>query len=245
MAERNHVHDAVVLRTRESPSGARILTLMTRDSGLLDAFVFGGAKSALRSLASPYIHGSAYIYADPVKDYRTLRDFAVAESFTGLRESLERLQCAALACETTIRTSGGGGESASCMDLLLDTLRELDRAPPGAEPYAAFLFIWRELGIMGLQPDLSACVHCGAPLARDAWLDPMGEGLVCPACAQDDHGAMIPSGSRAWLARTEGRGFRDALTAKADQATIAGLRALLFPLARMAAEGPLHSLDTM
>lgn len=243
MAERNHIHDAVALRARESPAGARILTLMTRDAGLVDVFVFGGAKSKLRSLASPYIHGTAYVYADPVKDYRTLRDFEVVEPFSGLRESLERLQGAAVASETTIRTAGGAGEPDASMDLLLDALRELDGVASGSELYPVMLFLWRQLGTMGLQPDLSACLHCGALLLRDAWLDPSGEGLSCGSCAPPERAGIIPAGSRTWLAKTEGKPFHDALAAKADASSLAGLRALVFPLARRAAEGPLYSLE--
>lgn len=202
MAERNRIHDAVVLRSRESPSGDRILTLLTADSGLVDAFVFGGGRSKLRSLASPYVHGRAFIYADPVKDYRKLSDFEVIESFTGIRESLQRLWGASVAAEMLIRSSGGGGDFDEVTALTLDTLRALDKADDDQTVYPTILFLWRLLVIIGLGPDIHACVACGRPLSafpsgedsgghsagRNArpsavFLDPLQEGLLCLVCA--------------------------------------------------------------
>lgn len=262
MAERNHVHDAVALRARESPAGDRILTFMTRDAGLVDAFVFGGAKSKIRSLASPYVHGTAFIYADPVKDYRTLRDFEALEVFPGLRESLGRLWGASVAAEMNLRTSVPGGENEEAMDLLLSVLRALQDSGEAEAAYPVLLFLWRHLGIMGLKPDTSWCQHCGASLSGvgAAFLDSDCEGFACEACSHEGYSAhaeyqsaapiRAPSGSLAWLRRADaafssGGGFDEALRARADPATLAGLKAVVFALSRRAAEGPLFSLDAM
>jgi hypothetical protein len=52
MATRSASFDAIILRSKEVPSGARVATLLSAEEGIVEAFVFGGGKSKLRSLAS-------------------------------------------------------------------------------------------------------------------------------------------------------------------------------------------------
>jgi DNA repair protein RecO (recombination protein O) len=161
---RNLVYEALVLRTRESPAGDRILTIMTAEEGLIDVFVFGGPKSKLRSLASPFASGRAFIYADPAKDFRKLNDFEVRDSYPALREELGRLWAAGLVAELLIKTSGGGGDFPPVLELGRDTLRSLDAGMPQSSDYAVALFLWRLVGMLGLGPDANACVSCGRRL---------------------------------------------------------------------------------
>jgi DNA repair protein RecO (recombination protein O) len=202
---RNLVYDALVLRAKESPGGDRILSLMTADSGLVDVFVFGGPKSKLRSLASPYAAGRAFVYLDPVKEYRKLSDFEVREHFPGLREDLGKLWAAGLVAELLLKTSGGGGDFAEVLELALACLGGLDRARrPADADLALSLFLWRFVGLIGLGPDPSECARCHArlgpgeaggpggaygpgdarPLASGAVYSPNLSGFLCPRCAR-------------------------------------------------------------
>jgi recombinational DNA repair protein (RecF pathway) len=128
MPHRNLSYEAVVLRARESPGGDRIVTFLAADEGLVEAFAFGGPKSRLRSLASPYHAGTAWIYRDPVKNYQKLSDFAARQTFPFLRESLRRLWSASYFAEILLRTDAAGGESRAAYNLLLDGLSSLDAA---------------------------------------------------------------------------------------------------------------------
>lgn len=212
VANRNLVYEALVLRARESPGGDRILSLMTAEAGLVDAFVFGGPKSKLRSLASPYAAGRAFVYLDPVKDFRKLGDFEVREHFPGLREDLGKLWGAGLAAELLLKTSGGGGDYAQTLALALSFLGALDRAPrPADSDLALCLFLWRFVGLIGLGPDPGECARCGETLGGAAsgadspggrpggavyW--PAASGFLCVKCARAaaaGDSAAVPDGA--------------------------------------------------
>lgn len=263
MPNRNQVYEALVLRSRESPAGDRVLTLMTAETGLADVFVFGGPKSKLRSLAAPYAAGRAFVYLDPVKDFRKLTDFEVRDSFPGLREELGKLWAAGLAAELLIKTSGGGGDFPVVLRLALDFFAALDRA---ARPdYPLVLFLWRFIALLGLGPDPSLCQGCGASLegepsaAGGASFSVRAEGFLCPACVRrvaeaaagyrsEEEGRAtetrliaLSAGALRWLARSEELAFAEALRASVDDASLASLKALAFDLARRAAEAPLAS----
>lgn len=262
MASRNLVYEAVVLRARESPGGDRVLSLMTAEAGLVDAFVFGGPKSRLRSLAAPYAAGRAFVYLDPVKDYRKLSDFEVRDHFPGIREDLGKLWAAGLVAELLLKTSGGGGDYAEVRELALGCLGALDRAErPETTDLALALFLWRFVALIGLGPDAGECASCGRPLSTGATYAPATEGFLCPDCSRraamaasgaapvsgEEEPAIrgrlvtVSAGALRWLGRSEGLDFAEALRAGMDSPSLAGLKALVFDLARRAAEVPLAS----
>jgi DNA repair protein RecO (recombination protein O) len=266
---RNLVLEALVIRARESPAGDRVLTLMTAESGLADVFVFGGPKSKLRSLAAPYASGRAFVYLDPVKDFRKLSDFEVRDSYPGLRDELGKLWAAGLVAELLIKTSGGGGDYPAVLRLALDCLAALDRAE--RPDYPLVLFLWRFVALIGLGPDPSTCVSCGVALAMGGAYSAHAEGFLCPACArraareaaastppsgEPSWSALSPgdgpapvggrlvllsAGALRWLERSEGSSFAEALRAEVEESSLAALKALAFDLARRAAEVPLAS----
>jgi DNA repair protein RecO (recombination protein O) len=196
VGSRNLVYDALVIRARESPGGSRILTLMTAEAGLTDAFVFGGPKSRLRSLASPYSFGRAFVYLDPVKDYRKLSDFEVADSFPALRDELGKLWGAGLVAELLIKTSGGGGDFPLVLELAVDCLRSLDAAAAGRYDPPLLVFCWRLVNLLGLGPDPSSCAACGAEIrpGAGAAYSFQRDGFLCPACASREAQAALYPG---------------------------------------------------
>jgi DNA repair protein RecO (recombination protein O) len=243
---RNLVYDALTLRARESPGGSRILTLMTAEAGLVDVFVFGGPKSRLRSLASPYAAGRAFVYLDPVKDFQKLSDFEVRDSFPALRDELDRLWSAGLVAELLVRTSGGGGDYRHALDLSLQALTALDSCPSGSTQPQLLQFLWRYVELLGIGPDPTSCSSCGAelrPSLGGAYSFAL-EGFLCPDCAARSE-RILPLGTGAlrWLTRVLELSYADTAKLVVLPETLETLKVLLFALARSAAESPLASLE--
>lgn len=246
MPARNLVYESLVLRSRESPGGSRILTLMTAEAGLVDVFVFGGPKSKLRSLASPYASGRAFVYLDPIKDFQKLSDFEVRESFPALREELGRLWAAGLVAELLVKTSGGGGDFPLVLELSLDCLAALDRAEEGSTDGPLLLFIWRLLNLVGLGPDPGSCSSCGATLrpSLGAAFSFSLDSFLCPSCEGSGERCLeLGTGSLRWLVRSLELPFAEASRLVLLPETVESLKGLLFALARKAAETPLASLE--
>lgn len=271
MPTRNLVYEALALRARESPGGSRILTLMTAEAGLVDVFIFGGPKSKLRSVASPYASGRAFVYFDPVKDFQKLSDFEVRDSYPALRDELERLWAAGLVAELLMKTSGGGGDYPLVLDLAAGCLEALDRGGGAATPVLAF--IWRLLSLIGIGPDPGVCALCGSELrpASGGAFSFVREGFLCPACAaresnaypmkgessdlgssQGDASRFLGDGGRIlrlgpdafrWLGRASTLPFAQAARSAIAPDCLESLKALIFGLARSAVEAPLASFS--
>jgi len=259
MPDRNERHEALILRAKDSPKGDRIVTMLTPEAGLIDAFVFGGQKSGLRSSASPYVHGDAFIYSDPVRHYRKLSDFFILDSYPGLRERYEKLMFAGLMAEFLMKTSCCGGEYATMLSLSLDTLAAMNNADENGTRLLSLAWLWKSLEVMGLQPELDRCVGCEGALAGSGirYEEARG-GFVCRNC----HGAHrneeyneATAGSPELaqqdlhlLASFSGQDMASCASLKPGASdtegdTLAALEQLLHCLVRNAAEGSLSSLD--
>jgi DNA repair protein RecO len=207
MATRSASFDAIILRAKEVPSGARVVTLLSADEGIVEAFVFGGGKSKLRSLASPWYFGKAWIYRDASRGLVKLTDFDAVREYPGIRADLPSIAAASFASEFMAATSALGGDWADALSLCADFLSALDEASGRGEPEATAralaLFAMRALELMGLSPDGDECSACAGALRRDTLhsYSRRTGGFLCARCAASENDAVaLPA--RARLARS-------------------------------------------
>jgi DNA repair protein RecO (recombination protein O) len=219
--------------------------MMSSELGLVDAFVFGGPKSKLRSLATPYSAGRAFIYHDPVRNYSKLSDLEAREPFSRLRDSLRKLFAANLVAELLLKTAGGGGDFRHVLELSLDCLRGIETLPEARADYPLLLFIWRLLEVIGLLPEIEFCAGCSAALGGGEarhW-SPSDGGFLCLRCRHGSGEATLSAGAMRWLFRASSTSFSEAISVSLDAASLAGLRKFVFGLARSAVDGPLEVLS--
>lgn len=261
MPDRNQSYDALFLRSKDSPAGDRIVTVLTAEEGILDAFVFGGSRSSLRSTASPFVYAKVFVYSDPVRHYRKLSDMSIIESFSRLRESYRKLWSSSVIAELVVKTSGCGGEYAEVLDLSLEALRVLDREDEDKTDLTLLAYLWKTLEIMGLQPDLEHCAHCGKALAPHggaavlrgaavlggAAAPPTGmqysaehDGFVCDVCG--DEGLPIGAEELRCLNCFLRGGIEEAAALKVGDSALSSLKGIIYYLSQKAAEGTLLSL---
>ena len=204
---RNVNYSALILRSRSSGEANRDVWLLTAEAGLLRATVFGGPKSRLRSYASPFHSGQAWVYHDPAKDSRKLSDFDVRSWRPGLREVYERAMAADAVAETALASHGGGGNWGRALSLVEAALDAL--ADANSETCARILlcFLWQWADFLGLRPEFDCCSLCGKPAPPGALIkfSTKEGGVVCAACRSEGQGGAatgyLDAGSacRRWL----------------------------------------------
>jgi len=201
---RNSVYKSLILRCRSFGESNREVWLLTAETGILRAVVFGGPKSKLRSYASPFHSGQAWVYHEPIKDTRKLSDFDVKEWRPGLREMYERAMAADAAAETILFSHGGGGSWEKALDLAEGTLDALASADSLMCNRILLHFLWSWADFLGLKPDFDYCSHCGKkiPSADMSFLLPGEGGLACTTCLDIEKQNRFPEagpGCRRWL----------------------------------------------
>jgi DNA repair protein RecO (recombination protein O) len=182
---RSHCYSALILRSRPSGESNRDVWLLTAEAGLIRVTVFGGPKSRLRSYASPFHSGQAWVYHDPVKDSRKLTDFDVRSWRPGLRELYERAMAADAMAETILSSHGGGGNWGTALALAESFLDALAEAGSEACARLTVWFLWQWVGLLGLMPELDRCCACGNAASPGEMLrySRREGGMVCGGCS--------------------------------------------------------------
>jgi len=175
---------------------------LTKEAGLLRVTVFGGPKSRLRSYASPFHSGQAWVYHEPVKDTRKLSDFDVRSWRPGLRELYERAMAADAVAETILASHGGGGNWGGALSLAEASLDALEAADGETCARVALHFLWQWAQFLGLRPEFDHCSQCGKPAPADGVIrySPREGGLVCGDCSGAGSDLLeLSPGCRRWL----------------------------------------------
>jgi DNA repair protein RecO (recombination protein O) len=171
---RTFTYTALVLRTRPSGESNRDAWFLTAEEGLLQATVFGGPKSRLRSHVAPFQSGPLWIYHDPVRDSRKVTDFDVLCWRPGIREQYDRTMAADALAETILASHGGGGNWEAAFSLAGKSLDALEGADDANCLRVLVHFFWNWLDILGLRPEALPPLSAGAErwLAAAEDLDP-------------------------------------------------------------------------
>lgn len=183
MAERNKRENAVILSIRDFGENNRIVTFLCED-GIESAVLYGGPKSKLRSLVQPFYSGTIYLYCDNVKKSTKITDFDAKNCHLSFRLNLFKSWAANLAAEIVIKTKCGGDSKLAFL-LLNSLLDGMEISEENDARLGLLRFIWRYLGLLGIQPDSKECVSCGNFLLNtklnSAYIESR-QGFVCEDC---------------------------------------------------------------
>lgn len=186
--------DALVLATQIQGENNRTITLLSPETGVYYATLYGGAKSKMRSLVSPFNRGKIWLYTDASKHTSKITDFDVTRYHLTFRESLFKSWAATLAAEVVIKTKCAGSP-AECWRLTNGFLDGMELSDENESRLGLIRFIWRYLGLLGVRPRTDHCIWCGTSLIAKtlttaslhaleerAEYDETGNGFVCMDC---------------------------------------------------------------
>ncbi|MDR1737173.1 MAG: DNA repair protein RecO [Oscillospiraceae bacterium] len=152
--------DAIVLRETRYKDADKILTVLTRSSGLQTVTARGVCRKGSALAASAQLLAYSQMCLFTYKDRASLREAVLAEAWLPLRDDIGRMILGVYAAEVCAALATEGAECAELLDFLLLTLKRLAyKRQPDALVKAVF-----ELGMMrlnGYGPDASACAVCG------------------------------------------------------------------------------------
>ncbi len=193
--------DAIVLNTRQVGESNRLVTLLTREDGLVRAVLYGGSKSRLRSLVSPYHSGIVWLYKNNQKESIKISDFDAKHFYLSIREELYKSWAASVCAEVLITTHSGGEavDFNAAFTLVNGFFTGLDLVSNEFECRMGLVrFLWRYLDFLGLQPESHYCIHCGSTFLdvgdfktnppdkkKCSFYSPADSGFICTDCARD------------------------------------------------------------
>ena len=185
---RNFFCPVIILSSRQFGEDNRIFTVISQEYGVFDAVLYGGRKSKLRSVCSPYHYGTMWLYKDEKRNSIKITDFDVTEYHLPIRENLYKTYAAALCSELVIKTKNGHHQEdlETLWILVKGFLDGLGIATEDECKIGLVRFLWRFLAFLGYAPDPHFCSICGRELKTVVSYSSYASGFVCQNCKQED-----------------------------------------------------------
>ncbi len=174
---------AIVARCVNYKESDKMLTLITREYGRVDAAARGCRKTNSRLLActQQFCYGEYVLYKKGERF--SVRQGDIIDSFYGLRDDYDRLCAGAGMLASAEKLSLPGEPDEPLFMWTLYFLSALCHS--SAHPLDLSLcFIVKLMAHAGYRPMLSCCALCNKPVSREELLlDSSAGGLVCLSCA--------------------------------------------------------------
>ena len=177
----NDILTGYVIRTNDVKDNDVILSVYTRDYGIVSLYARGIKKSTSRnSFACQLFDYSEFLIdMNQMKSMQLLKSATLKKEFLGIRSDYDRLALASVVIELA-----GYLEEDNIFDLLDTTLKLLDSHK---EPFTVFdLFVVRYLDLLGLSPEVDGCVLCGDTRNIET-VSVLDGGFICRNCNKQLH----------------------------------------------------------
>lgn len=175
---------AVVLRHSDWGEADRLLTLYTREQGMVRALAKGARKVTSRKAG--HLQPFTYITVQLAKgrDLLIITQVETVNAFLPLHDDLMKTGHAAYAIELLLRFSyEDEGANPSIFRLLVETLERLEKEDDAWLPLRYYEM--RFLDAVGFRPQLFECVNCGREIRpEDQFFSSLAGGVVCPRCGE-------------------------------------------------------------
>lgn len=171
--------NAIVLRRLELGETDRILRLLTREAGKVDAVAKGARRGTSRLSGATELFTYSRMLLATGKTLDVLSQCEIKESYPALRAELPTLARATYLCELVERMMEEREPNAEVFDLLLSALYLLQRKRnnPDVIVHSFELHLMAE---RGYRPELRRCVKCGAEIISvQPALSPSLGGALC------------------------------------------------------------------
>ncbi len=176
--------EAIALKHFPLGERDKIVTFFTRERGKLRAVANNvrHMRSNLSGTVELFTHSRLLIYQG--KSLARINKCQLMESFISLREDLKRMAYASYISELVHEFSQEEDRNEGLFLLLLATMHLLVEREEAQLAVITRIFELRALGLLGFQPLLEECAHCGQGLIEEktAGFSFSQGGVICRQC---------------------------------------------------------------
>lgn len=185
--------DGLIIREQQTGEDDRLVTLLTREYGIIRAFVRGAKriKSKAQSATQLFAYGQYSIYRG--KDAYSIDEAQPLEIFFDLRNDIESLSLAQYFCELAGELAPVEDEAEEFLRLILNALHILMKNKKPQTQLKAIVEL-RLMCLAGYMPNLVACNDCGEFDDGNMLFSPVEGEIFCTNCAKEHTGIILSSG---------------------------------------------------
>ena len=180
--------DALVLREQNIGENDRLITLLTRNAGIIRAFVkvAGKAKSGLQSATQLLCYSRFTIQLG--RTANRVREAEALEVYFGLRQDIEKVALAQYFTQLVAEAAPEGNQSDELLRIMLNALYFLHNGKKNEQQLKAIVEL-RVACICGYMPSLECCDVCGDLRGEKYAFDYINGVISCADCRGTANGA--------------------------------------------------------
>lgn len=172
--------DAIVLREQPIEDFDSLLTLLTKERGVISAYARGARKRGAMRASTELLSCSCFVLFSHRERY-SVDKADMNRLFMGVRGDMEKLALASYFCELTAEAAPREEDAGEYLRLLLNTLHLLDRGKRSCEELKP-IYELRLMTMAGFMPDLIGCKNCRCFEAQRMYFIPLLSELLCESC---------------------------------------------------------------
>lgn len=173
--------DGLVIKETSTGESDRIVTVLTKDFGIVRAFANGARKIKSRSQCATQLLSYSRFSIYKSKESFIIDEAQSIEVFFKLREDIEKLTLAQYFCELSGELAPEMDEAEDYLKLMLNSLHFLANGTR-PQPLLKAVTELRMLCLSGYMPDLTACEGCGKFEDTVMLFDKDNGQLFCSDC---------------------------------------------------------------
>lgn len=181
--------NAIVVSRNFFGEADQYIQFFTKKWGMITTLAKAARKSRRRYAGGLdlFCHSEIFIRGDP-RENPYLSELVVLNSFTGIRDRLERLLVAGKVTQWIRSLANTAVSMPEVFSLLGQTLSLTEReTEPLRLEFLALVFKLKLLSLLGLRPNTDRCLKCSAEESASFLFDVGAGGTICESCA---HGAL-------------------------------------------------------
>lgn len=182
--------DGLVINEKVTGESTRLLTVLTRERGVIRAFANGARKMKGSTSAATDLLCYSSFTVSRSRDTYSISEATPLEVFFDLRSDIVKLSLAQYFCELASAIVPENVESEVYLRTLLNSLHFLCKGDKDVNLIKAITEL-RLISVAGFSPDLVACSVCGEYESGEMWLDVSEGQLYCDGCAHRRGAASV------------------------------------------------------
>ncbi len=175
--------DGLIIKENNVGESDRVVVVLTRDRGLLSAFVSGARRPKSKNAAATALLCYSHLCITQTKDTYRITESEAIDVFFDLRTDIEKLSLAQYICELCQVLVPYEVEGEDFLRLSLNSLHYIAKDKMDLYSIKALTEL-RMMVIAGFMPDLVGCHECGSDQSFPFFLSLSGGEIICNECRQ-------------------------------------------------------------
>lgn len=174
--------EGIVIREQNTGDQDRLITVLTKENGIIRAFVNGGRNPKNKNVSSTGLLCYSDFSIDKTKkDVYFIKEATSKKVFFSLRQDITVLSLAQYLAELVYELAPREEAAGEFLPLMLNSLHLLSKGEKDRALIKAVAEL-RMLSLSGYMPQLVACKKCGAFESEKMYIDVLTGELFCDEC---------------------------------------------------------------